>query len=204
MSAPGAADLCARAHRLLEELGSPLAAAFLDAWPEASALHAGAPTGAALPVLRHLPAARDRAPPFSAPLVRALVQAAPALAWHRSYAAAEVGAAFHENYGWTEFAGLKGPVHSERLACGVLLLGPGVTYPAHSHEAVELYVPLSGTALWRQGDLPWTPRPPGSVILHRSFESHAMRSGLEPLIALYCWRSDNLDQESHLDAAATP
>jgi hypothetical protein len=100
-----------------------------------------------------------------------LLEMAAALAWRRSYSAASVGAEFYEGYGWSEFAGLTGPVQSARLACGVLLLAPHVHYPLHRHEAEEIYVPLSGTARWQQGRAPscitrgtshMRCRPPGS------------------------------------------
>ena len=153
-----------------------------------------------MPVLRHLAAALAGAPAFSAGFVRALAAASPALAWRRSYTEAAVGAAFYDAYGWTELVGLTGPVPGTSLACGVLLLGPGVTYPPHHHEAEEIYVPLSGIADWRHGDAAWAPRQPGEVIHHGSGESHAMRTGAAPLLALYLWRSSDLAQKSRLDA----
>jgi len=104
----------------------------------------------------------------------ALVAAAPTLAWRRSYSPAAVGAQFYENYGWTEFAGLTGPIPSKHLACGVLLLGPQVTYPPHRHEAEEIYVPLAGTAKWRHGNESWRERPPGNVIHHARHESRSI------------------------------
>jgi quercetin dioxygenase-like cupin family protein len=133
---------------------------------------------------------------FSAALVDAVVGAASTLA----YSAATVGEAFYENYGWTEFAGVTGPVSSQRLACGVLLLGPQATYPPHRHEAEEIYVPLAGTAKWSRGNESWHERLPGNVIHHARHESHAMQTGPQPLLALYLWRSQNLAQSSHLDS----
>jgi hypothetical protein len=138
---------------------------------------------------------------FSTPLIDALVATATSLAWRRSYSPAAVGAQFYDNYGWTEFAGLIGPVPSKHLACGVLLLGPHVTYPPHRHEAEEIYVPLAGTAAWRHGNDGWRKRLPGNVIRHARYEPHAMQTGDEPLLALYLWRSENLAQESRLDPA---
>jgi hypothetical protein len=130
-----------------------------------------------------------------------LADTAEALAWRRSYSAAAVGAEFYENYGWTEIAGLTGPMPSDRLACGLLLLGPLVHYPPHRHEAEEIYVPLAGTARWRQGREPWRERPPGAVLHHARHEPHAMMTGREPLVALYLWRSESLAQSSALDGA---
>jgi quercetin dioxygenase-like cupin family protein len=197
MSAAGAANLIAAAQRLLAGLGSPLLAEYLALWPTGPLRAAAVP--AAIPGLRHLPGAADVAPAFSASFAGVLKTAAPALLWRRSYTPQVVGPDFWDNYGWTELVGLTGPAPSERLACGLMLLGPRVIYPLHHHEAEEMYVPLSGTADWKLGRHPWEALPPGSVIHHPSNESHAMRTGDAALLALYLWRSENLAQKSQLD-----
>jgi len=196
---PPAVDLAVRARQLLSLLPSPELRDFLEQWPASRERRPS--VAATVPVLRYLPAARREAPLFCDNFVAALAAAAPLLAWHRSYTEAEVGAQFLDNYGWTELVGLTGPLASVRLACGVLLLGPQVTYPSHHHEADEIYVPLSGTARWKVGDGDWELQPPGSVIHHLPNESHAMRTGEGPLLALYLWRSRDLHQKAHLDVA---
>jgi Dimethlysulfonioproprionate lyase len=190
-------DLFARARVLLTNLHAPELTPFLKEWPSPSERRSVPPSS--VPVLRWLPHIQQSASTFSAPLVNALAAAAPSLAWRRSYSPAAVGAQFYENYGWTEFAGLTGPMPSKHLACGVLLLGPHVTYPPHRHEAEEIYVPLAGTAAWKHGTDRWRERLPGSVIHHARYEPHAMQTGREPMLALYLWRSENLDQKSRLD-----
>lgn len=192
------AALLTQARALLLPLRDPELASFLDAWPQTSVQRSAIP--ATVPVLRWFPAAQQSVPEFSRTFIDALVAMTPSLAWQRSYSSALVGATFYDNYGWTELAGLTGPTPSDHLACGLLLLGPGVLYPPHRHEADEIYVPLSGTAEWRRGDDAWQERPPGSVIHHRSFEPHATRTGSVPMLALYLWRSDNLAQKAHIDA----
>ena len=185
------------AHALLENMHSPALQPFLSAWPQPSARRAS--QASSLPVLRYLPKLRAGAPPFSAALVDALTATAASLAWRRSYSSPSVSEQFLENYAWTEFVGLTGPLAGKQLACGVLLLGPGTTYPAHHHEAEEIYVPLSGNAAWKQGGGDWREQSPGAVIHHAPQESHAMRTGSAPLLALYLWHSDNLAQKSQLD-----
>jgi hypothetical protein len=189
-------QLAADAKELLKGLLAPELAPFLDVWPRASGQRRVEPN--ALPVLRWLPEARETAPAFSYQFVAALVEAAPRLEWRRSYGVAEVGAAFFDNYGWTELMGLEGPTPSEHLACGVLLLGPQLTYPPHWHEAEEIYVPLAGAASWKCGSEAWRERRPGTVIHHARHEPHAMRTGASSLLALYLWRSHDLTQKSRL------
>ena len=192
-------DLLEPARSLLTDLRAAELTPFLKEWPLPSERRTV--PASSVPVLRWLPNIQRSSSTVTAPLVNALVGAAPSLAWRRSYSPAAVGAQFYENYGWTEFAGLTGPVPSKHLACGVLLLGPHVTYPPHRHEADEIYVPLAGTAAWKHGSDRWRERLPGSVIHHAPYVPHAMQTGREPLLALYLWRSENLDQQSRLDPA---
>jgi len=200
-------DLLALTRRLLESLEQPTLAAFLADWPDSSGSNRVSPSGvavgaavpSALPVLRWLPQIAAAAPGFGIDLIRALCRAAPTLAWRQSYTAAEAGATFLRNYGWTELLGPGGWAPSMKIACGALLLGPHTFYPSHRHEAEEIYVPLSGTADWRQGDAVWRPCAPGTLVHHRSEEPHAMRTDTEPLLALYLWRGTHLSQRARLD-----
>ena len=149
-----------------------------------------------LPVCAALAEAEQGATALTRELVSAVVQAAPVLRWQQTYGAGDFGPAFLRAYGWSEFAGLRGPVPSDRLAIGVLLLGPQITYPSHAHAAAEIYVPLSGTALWQRGDAPFAAVEPGQVILHPPWMPHAMRTEGAPLLALYLWRGGDLAAKS--------
>jgi hypothetical protein len=190
-------NLIERTHALLDSLRAAALGPFLADWPLAHERRPVVPS--ALPVLRWLPEAKADAPALTLELVNDLCRAAPSMAWRQTYTAAEVGTAFLDNYGWSEIVGLSGPLASERIACGFLLLGPETHYPRHRHEAEEIYIPLAGTASWQQGDGRWREHPPGTVIHHASDEPHAMRTGARPLLALYLWRSANLHQKSHFD-----
>jgi mannose-6-phosphate isomerase-like protein (cupin superfamily) len=92
----------------------------------------------------------------------------------------------------------RGPIASEKVACGFLLLGPGVEYPAHAHEAEELYVPLAGAALWMRGEEDFVSRAVSESIEHPSWMPHAMRTGAKPLLALYLWRGGDLAAKSRI------
>ena len=80
----------------------------------------------------------------------------------------------------------------------MLLLGPDTHYPSHSHAAVELYVPVSGTAEWQRGTATFAWRAPGACIVHASHEPHAMRTGVDPLLAFYLWRGAGLGEAARL------
>jgi Dimethlysulfonioproprionate lyase len=187
-------DLHTRTRLLLDSLAAPALAPLLVDWPEPEERRAITPSP--LPVLRWLPDAVSDAPQFSTALVTAVARAAPSMTWCQTYRSEDLHPAFAENYGWSELIGLRGPLASKRIACGFLLLGPDTLYPSHCHAAEEIYVPLAGTAAWQQGDGHWRNQPPGTLILHACEETHAMRTGARPLLALYLWRGAKLAEKS--------
>ncbi len=194
-----AAEVAITAARALLD-GMDGAVPFLESWPDLEATRPVAPCW--LPVLSWRDEARRLAVPATAPLVAALTAEADALAWQQSYTAADFGAAFLQRYGWTELVGLRGPIPSRTIACGILMLGPDIDYPAHAHEAEELYVPLAGTAWWTRGDEAPVERPAGTPIHHPSWVPHAMQTGAEPLLALYVWRGGDLAAKSRIAGRA--
>jgi hypothetical protein len=189
-------------ERLLVSLSEPRLAPFLADWPAVMASRAVAPC--TLPVLRWLPGLAEHRGAVGSDVVAALHRAAPSLAWRQTYTLNDLDAAFLDNYGWSEILGTTGPLAGARIACGFLLLGPSTHYPRHRHEAEEIYLPLCGTAAWQQGDAVWRERAPGTVIHHAGYEPHAMRTGVEPLLALYLWRSKDLAQKARLDGQEAP
>ena len=194
--------IAVRVKDLLGSLRQPVLAPFLADWPPAYSRREIAAAG--LPVLRWLSELAGGAAPICADLVAAVCRAAPMLDWRQTYTTRDVPPAFLDDYGWSEIVGSVGPIESDRIACGFLILGPATYYPSHRHAAEELYVPLCGTAAWQQGDTAWQEWAPGTPIHHRSGQPHAMRTGTTPLLALYVWRGANLGQKARLDVSATP
>jgi hypothetical protein len=185
------------AVRALLETAGPEAPAFVRDWPRE--LIARPQAAHPLPVVAYL----EGLARYGAPRTRALVVAVAAMAgdldWRQTYASADFGRRFLANYGWSEWIGRRGAFESDAIACGVLLLGPDTEYPAHSHEAEELYLPLAGTALWRSARSDWRLRRPGRWIHHPSWTTHAMRTTFEPLLAAYVWRAGDLTAKSRID-----
>lgn len=168
----------------------------LEGWPDLRVTRVVAP--ATLPVCVMLEAAAAGAPDAFAPLVAGLCRGAAGLRWGQTYGVADFGADFLQGYGWTELIGLRGPIASDSVAVGFLVLGPGVAYPPHAHEATEVYLPLSGVAEWQRGDAPHAPVAPGVAIRHPAWMPHAMRTGAEPLVAAYVWRGGDLAAKSRI------
>lgn len=156
------------------------------------------PAGA--PVLRHLPGALERAAAGPHPgLIAAIGAAAPHLVWTqvKSYRAV-MPRTFLDGYAHVNLLGRGGHFPDDRARCGLLLFGPDIDYPAHSHPARELYLVLDGTAeWWREGE-DYRARPPGDRLLHEGSQSHAMRMGTEGLLALWAWTGD-LETEAAID-----
>ncbi len=95
---------------------------FLTDWPSAICITRPVlPHG--LPVLSRLPAAVKAAGKNTEGIVKLLAAQANRIAWGQTYSAQDLGVGFLEKYGWTELIGLRGPIASNRVACGFLFLG---------------------------------------------------------------------------------
>lgn len=154
-----------------------------------------------LPCLTYLPRAAAITGGGAEALAAFLAEHAGALRWAQTYTEADFGRDFLDRYGWTELTGTRGHFASDTVAAGFLLLGPDVTYPDHHHLAEEIYIPLTPATEWRKGDGAFVARAAGEVIHHPSNVSHAMRTGAEPLLALYLWRGGPLAQKSTVTGA---
>jgi hypothetical protein len=153
-----------------------------------------APCG--LPCLAHLDRAAETARGEAGSLARFLRDHAREFHWGQTYTSADFGQNFIDNYGWLEVFGTRGHFVNDEVAAGLLILGPGIVYPDHHHVAEEIYVPLTSGTEWRIGGGGFRTREAGEVIHHASDVSHAMRTGKEPLLALYIWRGGPLAAKS--------
>jgi len=152
-----------------------------------------------LPVLSFLPAAVKAAHEKAKPLTQSLAALSRKLTWGQTYSVEDFGSKFLQRYAWTELIGQRGPIPSDRIACGFLFLGPQVEYPRHSHEAQEVYVPLTHSTLWQRRNQVWVPGAAGKPRFHASWEPHAMRADNQPLLALYIWHGGKLVQKSRIE-----
>ncbi|RWG82684.1 dimethylsulfonioproprionate lyase family protein [Mesorhizobium sp.] len=151
-----------------------------------------------LDCLRHLDRVAELAPKVVRPLARFVADHRGDLRWGQTYTASDFGQAFIDNYGWLEVFGTRGHFVNDDVAAGLLILGSDMVYPDHHHIAEEIYIPLTGGTEWRMGEDGFRVREAGEVIHHASNVSHAMRTGKEPLMALYIWRGGPLAQKSNI------
>jgi quercetin dioxygenase-like cupin family protein len=146
--------------------------------------------GSRKPVARFVGPATElgRDGPF-AEVAAAFAAVEPGLDWSQNpnYSVETMGRGYRDRYGYVELIGPGRPVESRDLLVGLLLLGPDMHYPDHAHPAEEIYHVVAGRAeWWREGE-GWRWKPPGAMIHHAPMVRHAMRTGGEPLLALYCW-----------------
>ncbi|MEE8306277.1 MAG: dimethylsulfonioproprionate lyase family protein [Gammaproteobacteria bacterium] len=141
-----------------------------------------------LPVCRHLPRALDLGEAGAAAAVVAVFRdLAPTLSWAQStrHNAQNRGADFMDNYAFSDL-GLTG---STVLDFGVMLLGPGITYPLTSYPSEGVFLVLGGSPEWKCGDEPWAHVEAGSIIHRPANGAEGKRPGKEPMLAIYAWIS---------------
>jgi hypothetical protein len=144
------------------------------------------PEATQLPGCRHLARALDlgEAGP-AAPVATALRDLEPTLAWAQNprYNAENKGADFMDNYAWSAL-GLTG---SPDMSFGVMLLGPGITYPPTSYESEGVFLVIGGSPEWKSGDEPWVRVEAGDIICRPWNGAEGKRPLNEPMLALYAW-----------------
>ena len=144
------------------------------------------PEATQLPGCRHLSRTLDlgEAGPAAA-VAKAIRDLKPTLAWAQNprYNAENKGADFMDNYGWSGL-GLTG---SDDMSFGVLLLGPGITYPPTSYESEGVFLVIGGSPEWKSGDKPWVRVEAGDIICRPWNGTEGKRPGDGPMLALYAW-----------------
>jgi hypothetical protein len=144
------------------------------------------PEARQLPGLRNLSQALDlgEAGP-AARVAKAIRELEPTLVWAQNprYNADNKGADFMDNYGWSAL----GLIGSDAMAFGVLLLGPGLTYPLTSYASEGVFLVIGGSPEWISDDGPWVRVQAGDVICRPYNGAEGKRPGDEPMLALYAW-----------------
>ena len=141
-----------------------------------------------LDAYRHLSGALDQAAAGSTDLSNlsdALRGLAPLLRWERRENAETQGERFYAGHANTTIVGPQGLEQRSDVIVGVSLVAPDVWYPEHNHPPEELYIVMS-EGDWYREDKGWYTPGKGTVIYHRPWVTHAMRSAEQPLLAVWC------------------
>ncbi len=112
--------------------------------------------------------------------------------WQQSsfYSDELLGEGFSQNYGWCQLVGPEGFFPGDDFLLGLLLLGPRRHYKDHFHAAPELYWPLTGPTLWKQGAGDFGTKQAGDIIWHDPNIIHATKTDQSPLLAVWSWTRD--------------
>ncbi|MEX0343986.1 MAG: dimethylsulfonioproprionate lyase family protein [Rhizobiaceae bacterium] len=89
-----------------------------------------------------------------------------------------------------ELIGPTGIVFDPVCRVGLFAQSSNLDYPERSHPAEELFVMLSGTAMWRLDSGQEVSKLAGERVHHPSCVRHASRTVSEPLIAIWAWTGD--------------
>lgn len=143
---------------------------------------------ARLPVCDHLAVAVDPLRLLESSL-RSLAEAflllEPSLAWRtRSGDAAAATVDFAEGHANAMIVGPGGLEQRQDVWLGVSLLAPHIRYPNHTHAPEETYLVMSQGS-FRQNDGPWFEPGVGGSFYNPPGILHAMRTGHEPLFAMW-------------------
>ena len=176
----------------LRQLISPIVDDYLEQLPQDMALRTVDENR--LPCLHHIDDAVSTTDERARDLVDYLVEIKDQLRWGQTYTAADFGQHYVDNYGWMELFGTRGHLDSPEMSGGFLLLGPGLHYREHRHEAEEIYVVLSGDATWQRDGGEFVQHTVGTVIHHSSNTLHSTKARDLPMLALYLWRGGKLVQ----------
>jgi hypothetical protein len=141
------------------------------------------------PLVRYLPAALALTRTHAPEVASVLEPIAERLPWRYGYQPRTDAPGLESSIGWAELVGPEAPFRSGEACFGLTLIGPGSYYLPHHHPAIELYYVLAGHADWTAGERTAT-QPPRAHILHAANIIHAMRTGEEPLLAIYSWTGD--------------
>ena len=132
------------------------------------------------------------------PIIEAIKKNASEANWRQTYSISEVGEDFANRHCYFELIGPKGHFYNEAIRGFVCYWGEYLNYNWHSHEAEEIYYILSGKALFKTKTMTKVLKT-NETQFHKSWESHAMETLEEPLLAFILWRGKGLDQLAKMD-----
>lgn len=117
-------------------------------------------------------------------LASAFAEIEAGLRWYRRNTAAAVGQPFFDGHANAMLVGPGGIEERDDVWVGATVMAPHIVYPDHDHPPEEVYIALSPGEWWN-ADMDWTEPGPGGVIYNPRGIRHAMRSGAQPLLALW-------------------
>ena len=81
----------------------------------------------------------------------------------------------------------------------MIYLTPGTFYPPHAHDAIELYHPVIGDALWGPSKKYLKPVDPDNFVLHPSALPHAFEVYNGPMCPIFKTHQHRYAKKNTLD-----
>ncbi|MBW4024693.1 MAG: transcriptional regulator [Proteobacteria bacterium] len=166
--------------------------------------------GTGLPACKHLPQALRRllsaGHPFDT-VACSFQTLEPSLTWSQRRGGPHASANIMDGHANAMVVGPGGLEDRDDVWVGVSLLAPATRYPDHRHPPEEVYLVLS-PGVFRQGEGPWFEPGFGGTFFNEPGILHAMRSGPEPLFAIWLLRPTGspapvLDRRSTVSSIAS-
>ena len=107
-----------------------------------------------------------------------------------------VGEDMLSGYGFVELIGKYGPFVSDSIRSGIGVWGPNINYPIHKHQAEEIYLIMSGSAMFKVGEQPETLKTPEEVVFVESMTPHGFKTLDQPMVLFYLWQAGDLREKS--------
>lgn len=118
----------------------------------------------------------------------AIIAAGPAAIWRETYKGTDIDPDFMTRFACYCIIGEGGPFHSERLRLYIVFMPSHLNYPWHHHPAEEIYMVVSGSAVFKAKGQRDKILYAGDTAIHESNQPHAMETGDGPVLCLVAWR----------------
>mgnify|MGYP006081975217 CR=1 FL=1 len=109
--------------------------------------------------------------------------------WRATYKNTDIGDNFMNQFGCYCIIGENGPFSSDAIRLYMVYMPPHLYYPWHNHPAEEIYMLVSGSAVFKRMGLPDKTLAEGDTSFHEGNQPHAMETLAEPVLCLAAWRN---------------
>jgi hypothetical protein len=123
-------------------------------------------------------------------LQNAISTASKLVHWRETCKGSDIGNYFMDRFGCYCILGENAPFSSDVLRLFMVYMPSGLYYPWHHHPAEEMYMVVSGGAIFKQSDCPDKLLSEGEVAFHASNQPHAMETTEDPVLCLVAWRDN--------------
>ena len=123
-----------------------------------------------------------------AELQEQIIASAPFMKWRQIYGNDQHNK-FMDRLGCYAIIGKGGPFASDEMRLFIIYMPPNLYYPWHIHPAEELYMVISGEAVFKREGHADEVLSQGQAMFHESNQPHAMETSDTPMLSLVAWRN---------------